>query len=206
MISGRSAKHLQRTALVSRIEKSVAAKEMSPCDFCIRTKRRCVVSTSSSSLCSNCARYGKAGCNPKDKLPTVNDWASIDRQRKKLRDERKEIMAKLMRLTRMEEALEGREQKMLDVGVSTLEELDAKEAEERAAVAALEHSVTNLDEASAFLDDFIVDPEALSGLPVSFWDGISSSGLGSSSSVPSGVSNDTAAVDSGSSGSVSGVK
>ncbi|KAG9240243.1 hypothetical protein BJ878DRAFT_579199 [Calycina marina] len=124
----------------------------------------------------------------KKKLPTMSDWASIDRQRKKLRDERKETMAKLMRLSKMEEALDEREQKMVELGVSTLEELDAKEAEERAEAARLKQSAANLDEASTFADDFILDPEALSGLPESFWSSMASPGPAESSGPGSSLS------------------
>src|SRR5438445_75625 len=104
MSSDKSTKHLQRIALALKIERSVLAEEMSPCDFCLRSKRRCIAATASASRCSECIRHGRARCNFQQRLPTMSDWASIDRQRKKLRDERKETMAKLLRLSKMEEA------------------------------------------------------------------------------------------------------
>lgn len=174
MSSTKTKKHLERIALALRIERCLSAEEMSPCDSCIRSRRRCIAATAESARCAECVRHGRSSCNFQQKLPTVSDWASIDRQRKKLRDERNETMAKLLRLSKMEEALEAREQKMIELGVGTLEELDAKEAEERAEAARLEASSANLLEASTFLDNFVNDPEALGGLPESFWASIGS--------------------------------
>lgn len=131
----------------------------------------------------------------------MGDWASIDRQRKKLRDEQNEAMAKVLRLRKMEELLDEREKKMIELGLSTLEELDAREAADLAEAARLEAAAANLVEASSFLNEFTLDPEALNNLPDSFWAGLSSpplslsqvalepsSGLASGADGTSGVS------------------
>lgn len=130
----------------------------------------------------------------------MSDWASIDRQRKKLRDERDEAMAKLLRLSKLEKALDEREQKMIELGVSTLDELDQKEAE-RAEFLRLEAAAANLNEASVLMGDPFIDPEALANLPDSFWEGIAASGSSVpvvSSSAPPGLSSGTPARDPGS--------
>lgn len=200
MSSDKTAKHLQRIALALRIERNALSEEMSPCDSCIRSHRRCVA-LPAGKRCSECARSGRAGCNFKQKLPTLGDWASIDRQRKKLRDEQNEAMAKVLRLRKMEELLDEREKKMIELGLSTLGELDAREAADLAEAARLEAAAANLVEASSFLNEFTLDPEALNNLPDSFWAGLSSpplslsqaalepsSGLASGADGTSGVS------------------
>jgi hypothetical protein len=179
MSSDKASKHLQRIALALKVERSSLAEEMSPCDFCVRSRRRCVATSVAASRCSECIRHGRSGCNFKQKLPTMNDWASIDRQRKKLRDERDEAMAKVLRLSKMEKALEEREQKMIEMGVSTLEELDAAEAAEKEEQARLEASALALSEASDFFADPALDPAAFSDLPASFWDGLGFPGTAS---------------------------
>ena len=122
-------KRLEAIALALHIDKS--GEEMSPCGFCVRTRKRCVASGPKSTRCSECVRHRKTNCDFTEKLPSVDSWASLDRQRRKLRDEKEEAMMKIIRIGKQERLLEEKEQRMIELGVSTLEELDAKEKEER---------------------------------------------------------------------------
>jgi hypothetical protein len=200
MPSDRSKKHLERIALALKIERSSFSEEMSPCDFCVRTKRRCIAAGTDSARCSECIRHGRSGCNFKQKLPSLNDWASIDRQRKKLREEQDEAMSKILRLRQMEKALDERERKMIEMGVKTLDELDRIEAEEKAIAERHEAEARNLGDAVLFLENPGLDPEAFANLPDAFWTGISSSS--EATNVPSlgspGFLTGTAEVDPGS--------
>lgn len=163
-------KRLEEISLSLRIDKT--GEEMSPCGFCVRTKKRCVALSSNSSRCSECVRHRKTNCDFTEKLPSVDSWASLDRQRQKLRDEEEEAMAKILRLRKQQRLLDDKERRMIESGVSTLEELDKKEKEECEEIARQEANATALAEASAFLESPYIDPDAFVGLPESFWAGI----------------------------------
>ncbi|KAG4429512.1 hypothetical protein IFR05_015006, partial [Cadophora sp. M221] len=72
----------------------------------------------------------------------------------------------------MEKLLDEKEARMVELGLSTLEELDAREGEEKAELARLEASAASLEQASTFLESPDVDPGAFIGLPDSFWEGL----------------------------------
>ena len=97
---------------------------MSPCSHCRRSKRRCVASSFLASRCAECMRMGRSNCDYTTKLTSVNDWASLDRQRQKLRDERNATMAKLLRLSKQERFIDEREKAMIERGLASLDELD----------------------------------------------------------------------------------
>ena len=182
-------KQLERIALSIRIE--ATGETMSPCTFCDQHTRRCVVSLVDSSRCALCVRKGRTSCDYTARLPSVNDWDSLDRQRKKLREERKEAMAKqqeamakVLRLTRMEEALDEKEERMIKHGLSSLNELDELEAKELAEQERLSSIAQSLTEASSFLEDPSLDPVAFSDLPESFWANLGVDG-GTAQGVPS---------------------
>ena len=61
---------------------------------------------------------------------------------------------------------------MIKRGLSTLDVLDATEANEVAELARYEASANALAAASSFLDDPVLDPRALADLPNSFWAGL----------------------------------
>ena len=179
-------KRLEEIALALRIDKS--GEEMSPCGFCVRTKKRCVASGPKSTRCSECVRHRKTNCDFTEKLPSLSSWASLDRQRKKLRDEEEEAMMKIIRLRKQQRLLDDKEQRMIELGVSTLEELDAKEREEQEEASRQEARAAALTEASAFLESPFIDPDAFAGLPEPFWDGLGLIGVaGPSVSFPGGV-------------------
>ncbi|OBT40372.1 hypothetical protein VE00_09196 [Pseudogymnoascus sp. WSF 3629] len=141
MTADSAKKRLEAIALALHIDKS--GEEMSPCGFCVRTRKRCVASGPKSTRCSEC-----------------------------LHDEKEEAMMKIIRIGKQERLLEEKEQRMIELGVSTLEELDAKEKEEREEVAREEARAAALSEASTFLDSPFIDPTASEGLPRGFWDGL----------------------------------
>ncbi|OBT49574.1 hypothetical protein VE04_10255 [Pseudogymnoascus sp. 24MN13] len=166
MTTSSTKKRLEEIALALRIDKT--SEEMSPCRFCVQTKKRCVASGPKSTRCSECVRHRKTNCDFTEKLPSVSSWASLDRQRRKLRDEEEEAMMKIIRLRKQQQLLDDKEQRMIELGVSTLEELDAKEKEEQEESLLQEARVAALTEASAFLESPFIDPEAFEGLPESF--------------------------------------
>jgi hypothetical protein len=125
----RSRKLKERVDLANRIERG--GFEMSPCSFCQRTGRRCVVSSPDASRCAECVRQGRGSCNFQDDSPSTNEWISLDRQRERLRSEEEEAMAKILRLRKQQRFLDNREKEMLRRGLRSLDELDAAEEEER---------------------------------------------------------------------------
>ena len=88
-------------------------------------------------------------------------------------------MAKILRLRKQQRFLDEREQEMIRRGLSTLEELEQAEASDRAQAATLEASVQALSEAQLLLQSPSLDPEALTGLPESFWDNLGFPGTAS---------------------------
>lgn len=186
MTSEAARKKLERIALALRIDRSQSAEEMSPCDFCRLHRRRCIVDSSESTRCSECVRRKRSLCNYTTKLPSLGDWSSLDRQRQKLRDEEEEAMAKILRLRKQQRFLDDREKEMIRRGVETLDELDAAEAAEKADLARQEAAALSLAEASNFLDDPTLDPEAFASLPDSFWAGLGSPPSAGFSSVATG--------------------
>jgi hypothetical protein len=187
-----SRKTLESIALAFRIERSSAAIEMAPCSFCRRHGRRCIAvepqasDDVKSSRCSECVRHRRPKCDYTSKLPSLRDWESIDRQRQKLKAEEEEAMAKILRLRKQQRFLDDREQEMLRRGLSTLEELDQAEASEKVETERLEAQALALTEASAFLSNPSLDPEALTDLPESFWANLGFPG--NSHPTPSGLS------------------
>lgn len=162
-----SQRQTARVNLALKVER--LGDEMSPCSFCVRNKRRCVAASSQSSRCSECCRAGRMKCDYTEKLPSVNDWASIDRQRQKLRAEEEEAMSKILRLRQQQRFLDEKEKEMLKRGLATLDELDAAEEAERQLAESLEASAAALADAGSFLDDPCLDPAAFAGLPEAFW-------------------------------------
>jgi len=183
MTTGAARKSLERIALALRIDRSIGAEEMAPCDYCQRHRRRCVVDSSVSTRCSECVRHKLNRCNYTSKLPSMNDWSSLDRQRQKLRNEEEEAMAKILRLRKQQRLLDDREKEMVRRGCETLDELDAAEASEKVMLEEQLARSRTLAEASSFFDDPTLDPEAFADLPDRFWAHL---GDPPSSDVPSG--------------------
>ena len=112
---------------------------------------------------------GRSNCDYTTKLTSVNDWASLDRQRQKLRDERNATMAKLLRLSKQERCIDEREKAMIERGLASLDDLDTAENAEREERARQEAAASALDEATTFLSDPLIDPESFADLPDTFW-------------------------------------
>lgn len=75
---------------------------------------------------------------------------------------------KLLYLLKIKEALKAHKQKIIELSIETLKELNMKKAEERAEAARLETSLINLLKASTFLNNFINNSKALNSLSKSF--------------------------------------
>jgi hypothetical protein len=98
-----------------------------------------------------------------------------------------EAMAKVLRLSKQQQLLDNREQEMIRRGLETLDELDQAEAAEKEELARQEASALALSEASAFLEDPLLDPVAFSDLPDRYWENLGFPGesdVGISSSLP----------------------
>lgn len=84
----------------------------------------------------------------------------------------KEMMAKADRISKLEEALDEKEKKMVEMGLETLEELEEAEQEE---LRKQQLAVANLNEASEFFSSADLDPIPFIDLPESFFLGLAGS-------------------------------
>jgi hypothetical protein len=114
-------------------------------------------------------------------MPTASDWVSLDRQRRKLRDEEEEAMAKILRLRKQQRFLDDREQEMIRRGLSSLDELDEAEDKEKKEKEEAERREQQAAPSSSDVSgDLLGDPAGYSGaafgvdLPLSpsFWDNL----------------------------------
>jgi hypothetical protein len=64
-------------------------------------------------------------CDYTRKLPSTQEWESLDRQRKRIREKKDAAMREILRVNKEEELLDQKEKKMIERGISTLDELDA---------------------------------------------------------------------------------
>jgi hypothetical protein len=187
----RSKKYLERLELARRTENG--GFESMPCSTCIKENRKCIVSDGTSERCAECTRKGLSCDVIKRRLrdiPTLSDWASIDRQQEVLRLEEEkafqasqEITAKILNLRKRQEFLRRRATKMLDLGVRTLAELDELEAIEKERELAEENrkrdedgerlaqGLSPIHDLSLFNDDFTTRADFSFDLPV--WDQLS---------------------------------
>ena len=122
----RSAKYRERLSLVNLIE--IRGFEMPPCSYCERNSRKCIVSEGLSGRCSECVRRGER-CDVEG--PSSGDIQSLLREEERLSRERKETLAKLLRLDRQQEFLRTKGREMLRRGLRTLDELEAEEEKEK---------------------------------------------------------------------------
>lgn len=124
----RSRKYRERLVLAQQIE--LSGIEMPDCTNCASHHRRCVVS-SQSTRCAECVRRG-VRCDVG--VPSVGDWAAIEREEarlKKLEDEAMEAIMRLPRIQKQKEFLRKRAAEMLRRGLKTLDELDAADAADK---------------------------------------------------------------------------
>ena len=96
MPADRSKKLKECLELARRVEH--CGFEISPCLPYRYSGHRCIVSDMDTACCSECIRSGRGNCDSLSNLPSLGDWASIDRQCRKLRDEEEEAIAKILRL------------------------------------------------------------------------------------------------------------
>lgn len=103
----------------------------------------------------------------------MSDWSSLEREEKRIRQERKETLAKLLRLDKQEEFLRTRGIAMLRRGLRTLDELDAAEEKERKEKEAKKAADLQTAQAAEMVMPSYAegDPEVafLADLPADFW-------------------------------------
>ena len=109
----------ERSALSARIAKY--GIEMSPCSFCERNSKKCIVSRDGSARCSECARSGKK-CDVEG-IP-VDDWESLEREERRIEKEREAALERLLRLDKQTKFFRAKGREMLRRGLSSLDELD----------------------------------------------------------------------------------
>jgi hypothetical protein len=119
-------KYKERVELALRIEQS--GFEMPACSYCERNNRSCIVASNDSGRCSECVRRG-ARCDVEG--PSSGDFQSLLREEERLSRERKETLAKLLRLDRQQEFLRTKGREMLRRGLKTMDELDEAEEKEK---------------------------------------------------------------------------
>jgi hypothetical protein len=117
----------------------------------------------------------------------VSDWSALEREEKRIRQEKKEVLAKLLRLERQEDFLRSRGMAMLRRGLKTLDELDeveGKEKKEKEEVELREQQARATTASSSAPDDLSDAAAGYSGvvfgvadpLSPSFWEGLDFSG------------------------------
>ncbi|CAG8982863.1 hypothetical protein HYALB_00014094 [Hymenoscyphus albidus] len=130
-------KRSERQALGNYIDRH--GDKMAPCTRCEKfldlagRPRRCVaIQGDQYSRCSACARQGKS-CDyrERNRMPSLSDWASIEKQKAHLDSQEEEAMAKILRLRQQKRLLLEREKKMIAAGLNSLDELDAAEELEK---------------------------------------------------------------------------
>jgi hypothetical protein len=124
-------KSRQKNALADKIQRT--GIEMSPCSRCERLSLCCVVAADTS-RCGECVG-SKQKCDVAG--PSLSDWKSLEREERRLEDERRETLAKLLRLDLQQRTLRTRGREMLRRGLKSLDELDAAEEAEKVAAAAI---------------------------------------------------------------------
>jgi hypothetical protein len=116
--------------------------EMSPCSFCEKNGKKCVVVPSEKPRCAECVRIGKK-CDVEG-VP-AGDWAAVEREEfrldtaemlaedtlRKAQAEMNEAVNRLSRLRKQKQFLRKRAADMLHRGLQTIDELDAVEEKER---------------------------------------------------------------------------
>jgi hypothetical protein len=108
--------------------------EMIPCWYCEHHSRRCVAGIGSKK-CSECIIQGRA-CYAE--TPSPSDWRSIELEEECLKNEllrvqqlAAEMSARAVRLQKQHDALKSKVFRMLQLGLRTLDELDAQEEKEK---------------------------------------------------------------------------
>jgi hypothetical protein len=158
--------------------------EMFPCSNCMKHKRPCVCSdTSSSKRCGECVRRG-IKCDVEG-IP-VSDWDTLDREEyrletaemvaeeslRKAQEQMNLALNRLARLKKQKRFLRERGKDMLTRGLKTLDELDEAEEKEKqekekaaAEAARLSSVVPGPETVSEDLFAFLADP-SLSWVPL----------------------------------------
>lgn len=115
-------------------------------------------------------------CDYTRKLPSTQEWESLDRRRKRIREKKDAAMREILRFNKEEELLDQKEKKMIERGISTLDELDALgNSEELLVEQGVEEAVeealgeSNLQEIEALLAYPPIDLIDVNDLPESFW-------------------------------------
>jgi hypothetical protein len=108
--------------------------EMSPCLYCEKHKKKCIVASDS----SRCSEYVclKRKCDIEG--PSASDWYNIDLLKERLEREAEEtaqlivtVAAKLARIQKQQQLLRTRAQDMLRRSLKSLDKLDKVEAKEK---------------------------------------------------------------------------
>jgi hypothetical protein len=149
----RTIKLRERMNLVNLIE--LKGLVMPSCSYCLRNHRKCIVAEESSSRCSECVRRG---CSCDVEGPSAGDLESLLREQQRISQERKETLAKLLRLDRQEDYLRTKGSEMLRRGLKTLDELDEIENKEKEESKRKERE--EADAATATANDLESDPFA----------------------------------------------
>ena len=177
--------------------------EMSPCSFCEKNGKKCVVLPTGTPRCSECVRLGKK-CDVEG-IP-AGDWEAVEREEfrldtaemlaedsfRKAQSALNEAVNRLARLRQQKKFLRKRAGDMLRRGLKTMDELDAVEEKEAREKEEAERQVLTPAGSADVSGDPLDDPLDFAGVAFDpdsalspfFWDsidvggGISSKGPG----------------------------
>ena len=135
-------KKREQCALGNRIARF--GVEMMPCSFCAKNKKTCLVASSESKRCSECARLGRR-CDVEG-IP-IRDWDTLEQEESRLdsaemmaedalrraQQQAAEALNRLSRLRKQKQFVRRRAAEMLRRGLKTMDELEAAEDKEKLA-------------------------------------------------------------------------
>ena len=143
-----------------------------PCSACQKNGIKCVILPQDSGRYTHCVFSGFK-CDAKG--ISASDWSALEREEARIRQEKKETLAKLLRLERQEGFLRERGLAMLRRGLKTLDELEEAEQKEKdendRRERELAASVLPTSEGGSLdFSGVAMDPELV--LSPSFWEGL----------------------------------
>jgi hypothetical protein len=167
-----SCKYRERESLTACV--TFLGLEMSPCLYCKKHKKDCIVAPDSSRY----SEYIRLKRKYNVEGPSASDWRNIDSLKERLEQEAEEtaqlivtVAAKLARIQKQQRLLRTRAQDMLRRGLKSLDELDEVEAKEREEKEVQERAVVN---SAALADPSWLEPlseEQLNQLLLDFPEG-----------------------------------
>ena len=119
---------IKKNRLASRIEEE-GFISVFPCIRCARLHKVCVKSEGSD-RCSECVRMNKSNCADSEMSFSDKDWRKLVAAQQKIEEERRAILAKLLRLKSQNNLLRRRAGDFIARDIKEIEELEKLEEDE----------------------------------------------------------------------------